>query len=104
MNISEKLAQMGRTQLVKDTELLQRLLFHARRIAGMKAKRERIRMEAVATEIELQLDDAAAALQLPADDPRVIASVIFHAQRNAERKAEAEEEESYPSFLGGGDW
>ena len=104
MNTAEKLAQMGRTQLVKDVELLQRLLFHARRLAGIKEKRERIRQEAVTTAIELQLDDVAATLGLPADDPRVIAAVIFHAQRNAERRAEAEEEESYPSYLGGGDW
>jgi hypothetical protein len=104
MNISEKLAQMGRTQLVKDVELLQRLLFHARRLAGIREKRERIRIEAATTAIELQLDDAAAALGLPPDDPRVIASVIFHGMRNAERRAEAEEDESYPSFLGGGDW
>jgi hypothetical protein len=100
-----KITQLGRTQLLEDVQLFWHSLFHAKRAAGIRAKLERERREMAEAAIELQLDDAASALQLPQNHPLVIASVIFHAQRNAARnEAQGETEaQNYPHYLGG-DW
>jgi hypothetical protein len=94
--------ELGKTPFMRDIQLFWHSLFHAKRAAGIRKAREQRLSEMVEAKLELALDDASAALQLPPSHPLVIASVIFAAQREKLRRDRDEEEraEGYPHCFG----
>jgi hypothetical protein len=101
MTFSEKLAELGRTQLVADVENFWHRLFRANRMRGVRRALEKSHREALESELELRLSNVSDILQLPPSHPLVITAVIFTSQLERDRREKAEDEMP-KSFIGQG--